>query len=388
MARLESPCATNATMPQPKSRLEAMRIQELYYKCTDYTGIGSGSKKRRQSLITRETSTSPNSATPEMVHLLLDECASLVTDPLTLISSKLDERSTQLKKRDWSPNSPLSVIPDPEQDGSASQSQVNPVSSASSSQEFGNISSDFMKEPPSTTGPSAQAKNLEEESFVTSNPHMLQWRLEMFDWACIVVDHSHFDRSAVLATAFNLLDRYTAHEMNRQNSPPVTRQDYHLFAITALYIAVKVLAPFPQKMGLDAFSLMSREFYQPQDIAATELDMLRALRWRTTPPTAIGFCRELAECLLPNSEDRRLDMEQIYPTICDVSVSVPSFLSFSTSVIAAAALLHAARLTGQPRREQIGLRKSAEKALGLGNHDTSELVALEVAYKKIEQLYC
>lgn len=369
-------------MEQLRSRLEAMRIQELHYQCSDYTSEFISTQRPRPEL-EGVTAASPSRGNPGMVHLLLDECASLVTDPLTRMSSVVDERKIQAKKNDLSPVSPSSVINDTEPDSCANE-QCG--SKSSLSQECVHSATSTTRESPFSPGAIANSEALTEDAFILSNPGMAQWRLEMFDWACMVVDQSQMDRSAVLATAFNILDRYTTFEIKRPHSAPVSREDYQLFAMTALYIAVKVLEPYPQKMSLNTFSLMSCEFYLPQDIASTELQILEALQWKTTPPTTIGFCRELMLVLMPRAEECAVDMEQIYPTICDVSVSDPSFLNFSNSVIAVAALLHSARLTGRSRREQNRLRRKAEEALDLGRNDKSELVALEIAYKKIEQL--
>ena len=233
----------------------------------------------------------------------------------------------------------------------------------------------------------SDAANSAEREIVETYPDVAIWRLQMFDFACMVVDRSVMDRSAVLATAFNILDRYTAFELKRPNSSPVTREDYQLFAMTSLYIAMKILEPFPRKMGVEAFSAISRDFYRAEDIASTELEMLGVLRWRTSPPTTIGFCRELIQFLMPDEKERGMDMEQIYPTICDVTISDPFFLDFPSSVIAVAALLHAARLTGRSRREQNFLKQSSVRVLGLGVEDKRELMELEVVYKKIGQLY-
>ncbi|KAL7576002.1 hypothetical protein ACA910_000789 [Epithemia clementina (nom. ined.)] len=367
-------------MQQPKSRLEAMRMQERYYECCDYTGKFMRTKRPRSQTATAEPVSSPSVTTPTMVHLLLNECASLVTDPITRITSDYEEQRIWGTWNDYSLNSPSCVIHGfahyPVHDPNSLKVSPTNESSSSSQQENRTI----------LRSPREAAPLSEDDEYIPSNPEMMHWRLQMFDWVCLVVEHSRIGRSSVLATAFNLLDRYTALKMKHRNI--VTQEDYQLYAMTALYIAVKVLEPYPHVMGVETFSGMSRDFYQPQDIAITELEMLSALQWRTTPPTAIDFCRELVESLMPDADESGVDMEQIYPTICDVSVADPSFLNFSTSVVAVAALLHAARLTGRTRREQVCLKKGALEALGLGKVDKSELLALELVYEKIERLYC
>ena len=359
------------------SRVEAMRIQERHYECPDYTGkVISMKRPRPESTVVPEMPISPESTNSSVVHLLLHECASLVTDPSARISAQRLDATPQGKRSDASPNSPSCVM---KHSNSLVEEPDVDTNSSSSTSSFQSGDNGFTL--------SSDNHELAEGEVITGYPEMAKWRLQMFDWACMVVDHSQIDRSAVLSMAFNTLDRYTMFEIIRPESPPITREDYQLFAMTALYMAVKVLEPFPRKMGLESFSLMSREFYQPEDIASTELEMLGALRWRITPPTSIGFCRELVGVLLTNGGESVVDMEQIYPTICDVSVSDPSFLQFSPSLIAVAALMHSARLTGRSRRAQNLLKKQALEALAIGK-DRTDQVSLDLVYKKIEELYC
>ena len=105
----------------------------------------------------------------------------------------------------------------------------------------------------------------------------------MFDWACMVVDSFGMDRQNV-ALSMDLLDRYVAHELARTDVaslPAVTRDDFQLFSMTTLYMAVKILEPFPRKITVQALVDMSRGFYSEIDIQVTEREILVGTSART-----------------------------------------------------------------------------------------------------------
>jgi len=349
-----------------QDRLKAMKRQEVQYMCCDYTQppkSGPSSVRKNKPLDSLNA--------PDLVNLL-EECAMLVMDPSLNASAFASERiqdggdQNSDSNKKWNDRTPKSP------------SSVNKVNEALSLDGDNATTSSF-----SDCGSSSTTTTQEETSYLfhyNTNPELGYWRLQMFDWACMVVDGFHMDRFAVLATAFNLLDRFTAIELRRQPSTPISREDYHLFAMTAIYIAVKVLEPYPRKLSLETIAVMSRDFYTPKDLEHMELEMLAALQWRTTPPTAIGFCRELAQFLVVAPAGT--DMEHVYSTLCDVTVSDAYFLNYTPSVISLAAILHAARLSGEPGRERALLRKQGIAILNI------KADKLDQVYKKLEELYC
>jgi Cyclin, N-terminal domain len=82
------------------------------------------------------------------------------------------------------------------------------------------------------------------------------WRHQMFDWAVMVVDSIGADRESV-ACCFHLLDRFLVTELRRTRAPPITRDDYQLFCMTCLYIATKVIDPYPHKLSVQTLVDMS-----------------------------------------------------------------------------------------------------------------------------------
>lgn len=325
-------------MKEIKSRLDAMRRQELHYKCCDYTRPPLQRDLASESACSK---TSPKIGSSDIVHLWLDECAALVTDPSTRAVCKHGR---------------------------------SPVTSSPSTPELDHCSPTSVDKFPVCDGSSI--------AFASNSTDLACWRLQMFDWTCRVLDGFGLGRSETLATAINLLDRYTACEMVRKDSPPITREDYQIFAMTALYIAVKVLQPFPRKLGLETLSAMSRDFYTQQDLASTEIDMLAALHWRIAPPTALAFCGELALCLFPNNSCQ--DIVQAYTTMCEMTLSDPTFLEYPSSLTAVAIVIHAAKFTGVPARERMTLRKQAFAVLGF---QEEQLADYETLYAKIKWFY-
>ncbi len=168
------------------------------------------------------------------------------------------------------------------------------------------------------------------------------WREQMFDWSCMVADsYGVIDRTAVIANSFHLLDRYVDSELS-SNSLPITREDFQLFSMTCLYISIKIMDG--HKLTVDALVLMSRGFYKPQDIIATENDILKTLQWKVTPPTTIEYCRLLWE-FFPTNQSWN-EFEALCATIAEVSVASASFLECRNSVVALAVLVLCARYRG------------------------------------------
>jgi len=434
-------------MEELQDKLDTMRRQEQRYACGDYTQPPPAAQNpllQRSSSCTSSSSSScasNNSSRSaldsmgsihapqqpqlqqgaehppppqDLLHLLLEECASLVTDPRVVAERQATRRGSQCSS---ATTASTTSVQSPERGGKKNQNnKVEPLpkspvgvdETVEEEEEDETLAATTSTLSSSPSYSSLHDAQQQQQYYVP--PDLAYWRLQMFDWACMVVDGFHMDRCAVLSTAFNLLDRYTSLElkrMNQQTSPrpldnkktkkdepeTITRDDYQLFAMTALYMAVKILEPYPRKMSLETLVEMSRNYYTRQDLVNTELEMLTALKWRTTPPTAILFCREL-EPLLHHSKKQThaaysqqfmADLERVYSTICDVTVSDPFFLNHRPSVIALATLFHAARLTGCSVSKRAQLQQRGVALLQL---DANEQAALEQVYQKLESLYC
>jgi len=119
-------------------------------------------------------------------------------------------------------------------------------------------------------------------------------RTKMIDWCYTIVDYCKFDRGVVSA-AFSLLDRYIATPAG--SAVLFDRNRYQLASMTTLYTAVKMTEP--EVMGPDIIAGLSRGSYSEEDVTKMEMDMLVALEWRTSSPTAVAFLRNFM-VLLPD----------------------------------------------------------------------------------------
>ena len=264
---------------------------------------------------------------------LLEECAWMVTDPVA---------------------SPIS------------KSTVNKVPSVTCVQDFEeksrleNICSCVRQYPPYPSTDSLQF-----------------WREQMFDWSCMVADsYGVMDRTAVIANSFHLLDRYVDSELT-SNSLPITREDFQLFSMTCLYISIKILDG--QKLNVDALVLMSRGFYKPQDIVATENDILKTLNWQVTPPTTVAYCRLLWEFF--TTDQSWGELEALCATIAEVSVASASFLECRNSVVALAVLVLSARYRGYSESSIQELMNRVQPFMAVHESEYVEV------YRQLKSLY-
>jgi hypothetical protein len=204
------------------------------------------------------------------------------------------------------------------------------------------------------------------------------WRQQMIDWACMVVDSFTMDRDLV-TVAFSMLDRYVAHELEQHPTMPLTRDDFQLFSMTCLYLAIKINEPYPRKLGLEALVDMSRGFYSASDIALTESDILNGLQWHTSPPTAHQFSQLFAQVLFPQ-QPLSVTGQRTCVTLTELALADPWFLDYNASTVGLASLWHAARLEGCP--VEAGWDELAQVMPLQDNND------LVLVYRQLERLYC
>jgi Cyclin, N-terminal domain len=180
------------------------------------------------------------------------------------------------------------------------------------------------------------------------------WRQQMFDWACMVVDSYGIERELV-ANSFNLLDRYISYECSKLDGPPITREDYQLFCMTCLYLAVKIEESYNKKLSVQTLVVMSKNYYTKEVIEATECDILRALDWCVHAPTSMSYVRLLAQLF---SKPISYQMQAMARTFTEMAV-VDSFLcTQKPSYIGVASILHAARIDGMSDSEIQLFRKN------------------------------
>lgn len=205
------------------------------------------------------------------------------------------------------------------------------------------------------------------------------WRQQMFDWACMVVDSYGMERE-VVAVSFNLLDRYLAIESKKPNAPPITRDDFQLFSMTCLYLAVKILESYHRKLSVQTLVDMSKNYYTKEVIEATERDILQALDWYLHAPTGLTYARLLTQ-LFPGKIS--FHMETTAATLTEIAVADSFFVACKPSVVGLAAFLHAARLEGMSENLTQQFHANLQ-----GMIPTKDCPEFRMVYLQLEKLYC
>lgn len=178
------------------------------------------------------------------------------------------------------------------------------------------------------------------------------WRRKLCEWCYEVVDHFGFDREVVFI-ALNYIDRSVAVFTQRSGSS-ITRREFQLFAVTSLYIAIKVhgekdcVSGVRQKLKIDAFVQLSRGFFDIDVIEAKERAILSDLQWHVNPPTTVKFiasylrlCPKYQPLFMSLCESNILGaIYDVARYLTELSVCVSHFtFEFKTSVIGYAAVL-------------------------------------------------
>ena len=284
-------------MQEVKDSISALVQQELRYTCPDYLSVAAIRSSSTEAAGTT-TTTQHCATTPNNDHHwvnMVEEFASVVTDPHLTGSASMSLSETTL-----------------------------PMGKKS-------ISMKDVRDVDNVMTMTLDARTCESFRF---------WRQQMFDWACLVVDSFGMDRE-VVAVSFSLLDRYMARESARPGADEITRDDFQLFSMTSLYLAVKMLEPYPRKIGVEALVEMSRGFYTEDDIAVTEREMLVSLEWLVNPPTALSFTR-LLWSLFPGHVPSSALLTSA--TLTEIAVADSFFVSHQPSLVGLASVIMAARL--------------------------------------------
>jgi hypothetical protein len=127
------------------------------------------------------------------------------------------------------------------------------------------------------------------------------WRRRLCEWIFEVVDHFGFDRE-VVSIALSYLDRTVSLTAESSNKP-ISRREFQLFAVTSLYIAIKVhgetdATEGPRlKLKISSFQELSRGFFRVETIESMEMRILSLLKWRMNPPTPAQFIALLLRLL-------------------------------------------------------------------------------------------
>jgi len=218
------------------------------------------------------------------------------------------------------------------------------------------------------------------------NQHHCFFRQQMFDWSLAVLDSFGMDREAC-SVAFNILDRYLAIETNR-GGPSVTRDDYQLYSMVCLYLAVKISEPYPRKLSVQVLVDMSKDYYCKDVIESTERDILESLNWHLHTPTELSYVRLFQQVLMEDDADSMISsassqhLQATATTLTELAVSDAFFVAYPNSCVGLAALIHAARLEHISEHK---IQKLQVLLQDLVDTDTSEFRAV---YLQLEKLYC
>jgi hypothetical protein len=151
-----------------------------------------------------------------------------------------------------------------------------------------------------------------------------KWRLKICEWIFEVIDHFGFERDAA-STALAYLDRSVA-ATSEAAGKSVSKREYQLYAVTSLYIAVKVHGEVDdaegsrKKLQITAFQQLSRGFFTVETIEMMERRILSLLDWHVNPPTASQFLVQLLQ-LLPrwSTHESTTSYETAVTSIFDVA---------------------------------------------------------------------
>lgn len=183
------------------------------------------------------------------------------------------------------------------------------------------------------------------------------WRRRLCEWMFEVTDHYDFDRE-VVSFAFDYLDRSISlaygPTSGKTSQKKLSKREYQLYAVTALFLAIKVHGEMDSddgkriKLRISAFQELSRGCFKTETIEAKEIEFLSLFQWRINPPTC-ARCIYSYLHLLPewSSMEFETPREDIICQIFDVakylselSIFVSEFtFNYSPSTIAYGAIL-------------------------------------------------
>jgi hypothetical protein len=241
-------------------------------------------------------------------------------------------------------------------------------------QECAKLITDLSLEPPQIFHRVHSPSSITSTAFVASasdskfpedmdQSHLATWRRQMCSWAYSAVDTFGLDRELV-AVAFGMLDRYLSREIKSDCN--ITREDFQLFSMTCVYMAVKILEP-SRKLSIPALIDMSRGYYCAKDISETEMEVLEVLQWRINGPTPFAFVQELT-AVIPDAASS--DFLGTCRKMTEVAVMDEIFVSHKASTIAVAVVLTAAHQHFQSTEE---IKKQVKQCMDVDMDDVARL---------------
>lgn len=168
-------------------------------------------------------------------------------------------------------------------------------------------------------------------------------RAKMVAWKYQVADFCNFDRETV-AIATSYFDRFLSSE---SASDALSNTDYfQLAAMSCFYTAAKIHEPESFEPWM--LSKMSRGLYSEEQVVECERLILKGLKFRMNPPTAMTFVREFLDMLPASyvSEEMKPAVYDLVKFQVELSVRIYGFVHIKASTIAISALLNALESLG------------------------------------------
>lgn len=140
--------------------------------------------------------------------------------------------------------------------------------------------------------------------------NLKKWRTSILEWYFEVVDHVQRDR-AVAILAINFMDRFMAAKFGvGGDSEEVSRDIYHLAAMTSLMLASKLYLTtrFDRRCHISTNYILSVSGgnYTKKQVEDMESEMLFALNWMVHPPIHPEFIEQFFHLMPRWTNDREI----------------------------------------------------------------------------------
>lgn len=202
-------------------------------------------------------------------------------------------------------------------------------------------------------------------------------RNKMAAWCFQVIDFCKMSRETV-SIAMNFVDRYM---VSAEGSAALyDRKLFQLACMSALYTAVKIHEP--EAMAPELVASLSRGAYSAKDIEDMESKMLKALKWRVNPPTALAYTRLFIE-LIPEHAVSKDILQAAYDLAkfqTELAVNEYSFTAVKNSTLAYCSLANSLESLGIPENVVTSITTYLAQSIGLDSMSP-------VVYKAQEWLY-
>ena len=230
------------------------------------------------------------------------------------------------------------------------------------------------------------------------------WRRRLCEWMFGVTDHYDFDRE-VVSVAFDYLDRSISLSYGPNSIEKLSKRDYQLYAVTSLYLAIKVHGEMDPdinggervKLRIEHFTQLSRGFFKTETIEAKEREILNLFNWRVNPPTCAqylsSYLRVLPEWELNEFENPREDIANhifdVAKYLTELSVFVSDFsFTYNPSTIAYSAILCAldymeGSAKGLPSHIHIRFLCNINKVSDTLNPESKDVQHIQTMLKKL-----